>query len=130
LVILRKRRGSWPPEPPRTLSTHYTNANQAEIAVNGQFIRASESAFGPRTQLTPQFAATAFVAFFTEARKLERLDNRGPTFEIEFMFGPAPDLSLSTKMFIDCIFKAETSVIDFERRDNQSWPFSWIGPCR
>jgi hypothetical protein len=73
------RRRAWrQDQTSETHSAHYGDANDAEVVVNEQFLHAIESAFGPETRFQPGFAATAFVDFLVEARKLERLDDVDP----------------------------------------------------
>jgi hypothetical protein len=93
-------RGLGPPRPPQTHSAHYADANDAEISVNTEFIRCLESAFGPDTAFQPDFAASAFVDFIVEARKLERLSARGPIFQIENLAFPLS--ALLTHLPLQC----------------------------
>jgi hypothetical protein len=69
--------GPGPLEPPPTRSSHCADAKETEIAVIERFLHAIESAFGPEAEFRPEFAAAAFVDFLVEARKLERLNDRG-----------------------------------------------------
>jgi hypothetical protein len=72
---------------------HYADADGADAVVNEQVLRAIESSFGPKTRFPLDLAATAFVNFLLEANKLERLQERGPIFEI-----PELDFPLSILM--------------------------------
>jgi hypothetical protein len=56
------------------------------------FFTPSNPEFGRETELRPEFAATAFVDFLVEAKKLERLDDRGPIFEVANLDFPLSDL--------------------------------------
>jgi hypothetical protein len=66
---------------PRLHSLHYADANDAEIAVNREFLSQIELMFGPQTPVRLDFTVKVFFDFILEARKLQRLDARGQIFD-------------------------------------------------
>jgi hypothetical protein len=72
----------------KTHSIHYADANDAEISINREFISRIEVMFSPRTDWAVSDATLILLDFIQEARKLERLEDRGEIFV-------APDLNFT-----------------------------------
>jgi hypothetical protein len=86
------------PEDPSALGVqpahvlHYADANDAELDVNRRFFRAIEMMAARTTQLSPESVIRIFTDFLVEARKLERLDERGGPHPIYGMHFSVKDL--------------------------------------
>jgi hypothetical protein len=76
--------GPGPPPIPPTHSLHYCDANDIEIRLNREFFEDFEEMFRPDTDLPLNMAFDTLIDYIFEARKLERLPDRG---EIESTFG-------------------------------------------
>jgi hypothetical protein len=62
---------------PRYHTVHEADANEVEIAINFEFLRAIEHMIDPHMLLTPSDVILVFTDLIVEARKLQRLDERG-----------------------------------------------------
>jgi hypothetical protein len=52
-------------------STHWADANEAEVVVTREFLTAIESLVGPSTRVAIEVAAYAFQDFIVEAHRLQ-----------------------------------------------------------
>jgi hypothetical protein len=60
---------------------HYADANEPEIAIATHFLNAITFIFGPHSDWDLDLATKAFVDFIVEARKLQRLPDRGVIYQ-------------------------------------------------
>lgn len=74
--------GPGPPQAIQLHSLHYADANEAEVEINELFFRTIEDLFRPGSSTDVQSATDILIDFIAEARKQERLEDRGSTHQI------------------------------------------------